>query len=81
MYSVMYKLSEYIYTYNIHTFTYQKALLHTLLLLVFKIVGSLQSILKVITTKSKHDKNFRSKANGIDVVLGVPREDAKYLLI
>ena len=31
---------------NIHTFTYQKTLLHTLLLLVFKIVESLQCILK-----------------------------------
>ena len=31
---------------NIHTFTYQTTLLHTLLLLVFKIVESLQCILK-----------------------------------
>ena len=31
---------------NIYTFTYQKTLLHTLLLLVFKIVESLQCILK-----------------------------------
>ena len=30
----------------IHTFTYQKTLLHTLLLLIFKIVGNLQCILK-----------------------------------
>ena len=35
---------EYTFTY-IHTFTYQKALLHTLLLRVFKIVKSLQCIL------------------------------------
>ena len=32
---------------NIHTFIYQKALLHTLLLLVFKIIESLQCILKL----------------------------------
>ena len=42
-------LSQYIVNLlrfqNIHTFTYQKALLHTLLLLVFKIVESLQCIL------------------------------------
>ena len=31
---------------NMHTFSYQKTLLHTLLLLVFKIVESLQCILK-----------------------------------
>ena len=31
---------------NIHTFTYQKALLYTLLLLVFKVVESLQCIFK-----------------------------------
>ena len=31
---------------NIYTFTYQKMLLHTLLLLVFKIVESLKSTLK-----------------------------------
>ena len=31
---------------NIYTSTYQKTLLHTLLLLVFKIVENLQSILK-----------------------------------
>ena len=30
-----------------YTFTYQKTLLHTLLLLVFKIVESLQCILKL----------------------------------
>ena len=33
---------------NIHIFTYQKALLHTLLLLVFKIVESHQCILNTI---------------------------------
>ena len=32
---------------NIHTFTYQKTLLHTILLLVFKIVESLQLSLKI----------------------------------
>ena len=32
----------------IHTFTYQKALLHALLLLVFKIVENLQCILTYI---------------------------------
>ena len=35
-----------IYFQNIHSFTYQKTLLHTLLLLVFKIVKYLQCILK-----------------------------------
>ena len=34
---------------NIHTFTIQKTLLHTLLLLVFKIVESLQCTLKVFS--------------------------------
>ena len=33
--------------WNIYTFTYQKTLLHTLLLLVFKIIESLQCILKL----------------------------------
>ena len=33
---------------NIHTFTYQKPLLHTLLLLAFKIIKSLQCILKML---------------------------------
>ena len=39
-----------------YTFTYQKTLLHTLLLLVFKIVDSLQYILKSfkMTLNSKH---------------------------
>ena len=36
----------WIHFHNIHTFTYQKALLCTLLLLVFKIVESLQFVLK-----------------------------------
>ena len=36
---------------NIHTFTYQKILLHTLLLLVFKIVQSLKCALKAILKK------------------------------
>ena len=40
MYSVSNTLSEYIY------FQYQKTLLHTLLLPIFKIVESLQCILK-----------------------------------
>ena len=38
---------HWIHFQNIHTFTYQKTLLHTLLLLVFKIVESLQCILKL----------------------------------
>ena len=38
----MNKLSEYIYS-----FTYQKALLHTLVLLAFKIFESLKCILKL----------------------------------
>ena len=36
-----------IHFHDIHTFAYQKTLLHTLLLLVFKIVESLQCILHV----------------------------------
>ena len=36
---------EYI---NIYIFTYQKTLLHTLLLLVFKIIESLQFIFKLL---------------------------------
>ena len=36
---------------NIHTFAYQKTLLHTLLLFVFKIVKSLQCILNVPITQ------------------------------
>ena len=40
MYSVVNKLSEYVY------FSYQKTLLHTLLLLLFKVVENLQCILK-----------------------------------
>ena len=42
----------WIHFQNIHTFTYQKTLLHTLLLLVFKIAESLQCILKIIVFKS-----------------------------
>ena len=38
----------FIWMYSVYTFTYQKTLLHTLLLLVFKIVESLQCILKKI---------------------------------
>ena len=34
--------TDNIHFQNIHTFTYQKALLHTLLLLVFQIVRSFQ---------------------------------------
>ena len=42
----------WIHFQNIHTFTYLKTLLHTLLLLVFKIAESLQCILKIIVFKS-----------------------------
>ena len=38
----------WIHFQNIHTFAYQKTLLHALLLLVFKIAESLQCILKII---------------------------------
>ena len=38
-------IAHWINLQNIYTFTYQKTLLHTLLLLVFKMVESLQSIL------------------------------------
>ena len=38
----------WIHFHNIHTFTYQKTLLHKLLLLVFKIIESLQCILNFL---------------------------------
>ena len=41
---------------NIHTFTYQKTLLHTLLLLVFKIVENLQYILNEPTCCKNSEK-------------------------
>ena len=41
-------LVYWIHFQNIHTFAYRKTLIHTLLLLVFKIVESLQCILKDI---------------------------------
>ena len=43
----------WIHFQNIHTFTYQKTLLHRLLLLVFKIIESLQCILKFLKIKLK----------------------------
>ena len=52
MYSVLNTLSEYIYT-----FTYKKTLLHTLLLLVFKIVESFKSILK-LSSFAKDERNI-----------------------
>ena len=39
---------HWIHFHNIHTFTYQKSLLHTLLLLAFKIAESLQCVLKMV---------------------------------
>ena len=39
---------------NIYTFTYQKTLLHTLLLLPFKIVKSFQCILKLLEASCYH---------------------------
>ena len=54
---------------NIHTFTYQKTLLHTLLLLVFKIVESLQRILKFshrLKTTTKIFKHSLSQRLCID---------------
>ena len=52
----------WIHFQNIHTFTYQKALLHTLLLLVFKIVESLHCILKPNLIKQiKFDLHFYSQ--------------------
>ena len=44
----MYSIVYWVHFQNIHTFTYQKVLLHALLLLVLKIVQSLQCILKVV---------------------------------
>ena len=41
-----------------YTFTYQKALLHTYMLLVFKIIESLQCIFKQICMLSKFDLHF-----------------------
>ena len=43
---------------KIYTFTYQKTLLHTLLLLVFKMVESLQFILTPQRILSKYDKRL-----------------------
>ena len=43
----------WIHFQNIYTFTYQKTLFHTLLSLVFKIVESLQCILKLILVFDK----------------------------
>ena len=47
----------WIHFQNIHTFTYQKTLLHTLLFLVFKIAENLQRILK----ESKKRENRMSR--------------------
>ena len=46
---------------NIYTFTYQKALLHTLLVLVFKIVESLQCILKEKYMRSVKSYKYLNK--------------------
>ena len=57
-------------THNIHTFTYQKTLLHKLLLLILKIVESLQCIL-MKKTKLAAAKNDRSHDNTFLYVVGV----------
>ena len=51
MFSVLNTLSEYIY------FAYQKTLIHTLLLLIFKIVESLQCILTIYYPSYDHFTN------------------------
>ena len=48
----------WIHFQNIHTFTYQKTLLHTLLLLVSKIIKSLQCIPKVYEVINCLNKNL-----------------------
>ena len=48
----------WIHLQNMHTFTYQKTLLHTLLLLVFKIVERLQCILNSLWYILKQRFNF-----------------------
>ena len=58
MCSVLNKLSEYIYIY---TFTCKKTLLYTYLLLVFKIVESLQCILKNFENFFKQLRNCNRK--------------------
>ena len=55
---------------NIHNFIYQKILLHTLLLLVFKIIESLQCILNTRRVSNQKDRllslfNFKWQSNGI----------------
>ena len=47
-------IEYWIHFQNIHTFTYQKTLLHTLVLLVFKIVESLQCILRCMIQAKLH---------------------------
>ena len=59
MYSVLNKLSEYIYTFSYHI-----TLLHTLLLLVSKIMESLQCILKVISNIALDMQAFLTKIVG-----------------
>ena len=54
-FSVLNKLSEYVYTS-----TYQKALLYTVLLLVFKIAEILHCTLKVGLSPSKETVSFDS---------------------
>ena len=58
MNSIWNKLSEYIYT-----FTYQKALLHTRLLLVFEVVESLQCILNTKLPNRYFNPNHEGPLN------------------
>ena len=51
------------YFQNIDTFTYQKTLLHTLLLLVFKIAESLQYILKAQLIEENLQKILKTSTN------------------
>ena len=54
---------------NIHTFTYQKTLLHTLLLPVFKVVESLQCILNIIKAHSERTSHVINEWSPMVIVI------------
>ena len=60
-------IAYWIHFQNMHTFTYQKILLHALLLLVFKMVEDLQRILKGI----RKFASFLQKERIIDWDVGI----------
>ena len=65
---------------NIHIFIYQKTLLHTLLLLVFKMVESLQCILKDTHKKKSPSNKIPAFTKGINMNIWVAGT-SKQLLI